>query len=414
MILTYDAVDSRGQRTSDQVEAISTAEAVDQLRSRGLFVTRIKESDLHPSRRLGPARTFAQAEAHGSGGRPRLPLKVVALFTRQMAMLLRSGSGIVPAITAIKKQMKKPQQAALLGQIVTDLEEGATLTDSLRKHPGTFDAVYCAITAAGEASGTMNDMYERLADIVGKRRAMRNKILGALAYPILLILMCVSILNVLLFFVLPRFRDMFVQLGVPTPTPTRLLLAAGGMMRDYWALWLAILVVLAGSMVWLLVGASGRQWLSNVQTQIPVFGRLRTLLIQAQVVRTMGMLLASRVGVLESLELVRRSTRNRRFQKLFDSVEDTVTSGGHVSTAFEESGLMQPQICQAIRTGEDSGNLGGAMTYCADVLDESNAELIQVVTKLIEPLILIVMGVVVGGVAISLFLPLFDMTAAMK
>ena len=258
MILTYDAVDSRGQRTSDQVEAVSAAEAVDQLRSRGLFVTRIKEPDIHPSRGLQPARMFARAKARGSGDRPRLPLRALALYTRQMAMLLRAGSGIVPAITAIKKQMRKPREAALLGQLVVDLEEGVTLTDALRKHPGTFDAVYCAITAAGEASGTMNDMYERLADIIGKRRAMRNKILGALAYPILLIMMSGSIFNVLLFFVLPRFQDMFTQLGVPTPTPTRLLLAFGGMMRDYWVLWIAIIVVLAGSTVWVLAGARGR------------------------------------------------------------------------------------------------------------------------------------------------------------
>ena len=141
---------------------------------------------------------------------------------------------------------------------------------------------------------------------------------------------------------------------------------------------------------------------------------VRTRLIQGQIFRTMGTLISSRVGLLDTLALVRETTGNRRFQKLFDRLEEVVTSGGQMSTAFEESGLIEPYICQAVRTGEDCGSLGDAMTYCADVLDESNTELVDAVTRLIEPAILIVLGVVVGGVAISLFLPLFDMTSAMQ
>jgi type II secretory pathway component PulF len=406
MFLVYDAVDSEGKRTTDTVEAVDVYEAVEALRSRGLFVTRIDKS---AGAKTTPGELTVVVDS------ARLPLKVLALLTRQMAMLLRAGSGLVPAIAAIQRQMRKPQQAALLGQVITDLEQGVTLTEALRKHPHTFDPIYCAIIAAGEASATLTGMFERLADIVGKRRAMRNKILGAMAYPSLLIVMCVSILGALLFFVLPRFRDMFVQLGVETPAPTRILLSLGELVHGYWPLEIAMVVLVGvGGIGLFLTSQRGRQWVSNVQTALPVVGRLRSHLIQAQVLRTIGMLLQSRVGVLDSLGLARKSTRNIGFQRLFDAVEDAVTSGGNLSTAFEESGIVEPQICQAIRNGEDSGNLGGAMSYCADVLDETNAEMINVVTKLVEPLILIVMGVVVGGVAISLFLPLFDMSAAMQ
>jgi type II secretory pathway component PulF len=128
----------------------------------------------------------------------------------------------------------------------------------------------------------------------------------------------------------------------------------------------------------------------------------------------MGTLLESRVGILDALELVRGSTRNRRFQKLFDGVEQAVTSGGQVGTAFERSRLIDPYVCQAITTGEESGNIGPAMTYAADMLDETNTEVLNAVIKLVEPVILIGMGVVVGAVAISLFLPLFDLTSAMR
>jgi len=404
MILTYDAIDAGGRPTTDSIEALNAREAVEQLRRRGLYVRKISEPRVaaraNSNPRLSPS--------------PRLPLKLLVQVTRQMAMLLRSGSGLVPALSAIRRQMKNANHAALLGKLVNDLEDGLTLTDTLRKHPRTFDAVYCAIVAAGEASGTLTEMFERLSVIVGKRRAMRKKILGAMAYPALLIAMCFQIMLVLLFFVLPRFDAMFIQLGVETPATTKVLLSVSVVLRDYWPLLLFTTAAFVGTAVWALTSSAGRQWLSNVQLVIPVVGRLRSRLIQGQIFRTMGMLLESRVDVLDTLDLVRESTRNRRFQKLFSDLQEAVTSGGRLSTAFEASTIVEPYICQAIYTGEDSGSLGASLSFCADMLDESNEELISMVTKLIEPLILIGMGVVVGGVAISLFVPLFDMTSAIK
>jgi type II secretory pathway component PulF len=218
----------------------------------------------------------------------------------------------------------------------------------------------------------------------------------------------------MLFFVLPRFNQMFVQLGVETPVTTRLLLSTGQWLVEYWYVAVGLATALVSVLFLLFTSAVGRQWLSDVQVGIPVLGRIRARLIQGQVFRTMGTLLEAGVGVLDSLDLARTSTRNKRFQAMFDDLENTVTSGGQLNTAFERSGLVEPFICQAIHTGEEGGNPGGAMTYCADMLDEMNTELIEVFMRLIEPVILIGMGLVVGAVAISLFLPLFDMTSALR
>ncbi len=405
MNLTYEAIDAQGNSMVDTIEAPSQREATDQLRGKGLFVTRISEQQ----ERRAKSREVSASDEDTSW---RLPVRTLALFTRQMAMLLNSGSAVVPAVAAIRRQIKKPKQAAILGRIVSDLEEGVTLTDALRRWKRAFDPVYCAIIAAGEASGTLGEMFERLAVIVGKRRAMRGKIIGAMIYPLLLITMSLSILMVLLLFVLPRFNDMFVQLAVEPPATTKMLLSAGAFLRGHWMMLLAGLAVIVGSILSLVFSDVGRKWLCNVQLAIPGFGTLRSRLIQGQVFRTMGTLLTSRVGLLDTLELAREATQNNRFQDLFDRLEEAVTSGGQPSTAFEASGLVQPYICQAVRTGEDSGSLGEALAYCADVLDESNTELVNTMTRLIEPAILIVMGFLVGGVAISLFLPLFDMTSA--
>lgn len=345
---------------------------------------------------------------------PRLPLGALMVFTRQMAMLLHAGSAVVPAVTAIRKQMRKPRQAALLGRIVDDLEDGTSLTDALRRHPDTFDPVYCAVVAAGEAGGKLTDMFERVAGMVARRRALRNKVLGALAYPALLVLMSSGILLTLLFFVIPRFSNMFDQLGVEPPASTEMMLALGSLLTVYWPAVLGVTGAVVVGAVFALSSAWGQQWLSDIQTSIPAFGRLRSRLIQGQVFRTIGTLLENGVGVLDTLGLARKSTRNSRFQRLFDALEEAVTSGGRLSTAFEQSGLVEPYVCQAVHTGEESGSLGGAMTYCADILDETNGELINAVMRLIEPIILIGMGLVVGAVAVSLFMPLFDLTAALQ
>lgn len=342
----------------------------------------------------------------------RLPLNLLVLVTRQVAMLLRAGSGIVPALQAIRRQLRSARHQSVLQQLTTDMEEGIPLANALRRFPRTFDSVYCAIVAAGEASGALPAMFERLAGIVGKQRAMRKKVIGAFTYPVLLTVMCIKILLVMLLFVVPRFADMFVQLGVEAPSSTKMLLAAGTFLRGYWYALVGGFALLVVGLIWALRTPRGRMWLADIQTDIPLIGRLRRLLIQAQVLRTMGTLIESKVSLLEVIELVRSSTTNWRFQRLFGAIEEAVTGGGRMSTAFEQSGLLEPYICQAVSTGEDSGNIGGALTYCADTLDESNTELVAVVTRLVEPLILIGMGLVVGAVAVALFLPLFDLTTA--
>lgn len=404
MNLTYDAIDPAGRSIRDLIEADTIKAAVEQLRQRGLMVTNIQaasEGDLERQARQVDAATSA----------PKLPLKQLVLFTRQMAMLLTSGSAVVPALAAIARQLQNSDHVRLIKQIRDDLEEGSTLTEALCRFPKIFDSTYCAVIAAGESSAALPQMFDRLARIMGKRRAMRNKVIGSMAYPALLITLCTAAISVLMFFVLPRFGDMFESMGVPLPTPTTMLLATAAGLTHYWPALVVGLLGLIGAVAYLVVTPQGRQWCANVQLAIPLLGRLMCGLIQGQVFRTLGMLLEARVGVLDSLDLARRSTSNRRFGAMFDQVEQAVTSGNSLSGALESSGLVPAAICQAIRTGEESGNLGPAMSYAADVLDEDNTELLNTLTKLLEPAILISMGVLVGGVAISLFLPLFDMTS---
>ncbi len=404
MNLTYEAIDTSGRSVRDLVQADTLRGAVEQLRQRGLMVTHIEQAASEELERRA-------AQTGREGARAKFPLKQLVIFTRQMAMLLTSGSAVVSSLNAISRQLRKPDPKRVMGQLKADLEEGSTLAESLRRWPKIFDASYCAVVAAGEASATLPAMFDRLAKIVGNRRAVRNKVIGATIYPALLICLCVATLLIMLFFVLPRFGDMFNTVGVPLPVTTRALLGMADLLRRYWPGLLGGLVMCVAGLLFLALHRVGRQWCSDVQTRLPVVGRVMSGLLQGQIFRTLGMLLEARVSVLESLDLVRGTTRNKYFQGLFDRIDEAVTSGHLLSDALESSGLIDAAICQAVRTGEGSGNLGGAMSYAADVLEGDNVELVQAVTRLLEPAILILMGLVVGVVAVSLFLPLFDITS---
>ena len=407
MNLTYQAIDTRGRHVDDTLEAATVKDGVEELRRQGLFVTHVAAA----KENAAPDKSQPVAGSGPAGA--KLPLSQLVLFTRQMSMLLTSGSAIVPALSAIALQMKSPEHRRMLDQVTEDLEQGVSLTDTLRKYPKSFDASYCAVVAAGESSATLPEMFSRLATIISKRRAIRNRVIGSLIYPALLLFLSAGILSVMMFFVVPRFAGMFSTLGVELPLTTKMIMGAAESLRDSWILVLLLAAGAVTGVVVLFKTAGGRQLLTNVQIRVPVVGRLLSRLIQAQTFRVLGMLLEARVGLLEALELARKVTSNDRFQSLFDALGDSITRGESVSGPLEQCGLINPSIVQAVRTGEQSGKLGDSISYVADVLDEENTELLAAVTKLIEPLVLIVMGVIVGAVAISLFMPLFDMTAAM-
>ncbi|GIK15891.1 MAG: secretion system protein [Planctomycetota bacterium] len=401
MNLSYEAVDAAGSAVADVIDATDPAEAIERLRRRGLFVKKISEVEAAKA-------TTARAPAT-----LKLPLKPLVFLTRQLAILLKAGSALVPALQVIRRQLKKPAHEAMIRSLINDLEDGLPLADAMRKFPETFDPAYRAVVAAGEASATLPAMMDRLASILVRRRALRNKILGAMTYPLVLLVMSINVVCGMMMFVVPRFAGMFKTIGVEIPWSTQFLLNVSGWLEQYWAIPAGAAIVLGVGLFLLLGSKPGRRVLVNVQTEIPLMKRLTSRLIQARIYRTLGTLIECRVGVLDALELSREITGNRRFRRLFDDIVEALTSGDRISSVLLRSDFIEPSLAYSIQTGEENGALGPSISYCADILEEENAELIAAMTRLVEPMILVVMGVVVGGVAISLFLPLFDVTAAL-
>jgi type IV pilus assembly protein PilC len=407
MNLAYEAIDAQGKPVAGTVDTADAAEAIEQLRRQGLFVTRITAA----------AGDAAGAKAAGRGGRRKLSgakrLKNLAMFTRQLSVLVSSGTPLVQALGSLERQAKEKAWRDVLVALRGKVEEGATLSEAMAHQPGVFDPVCRSLIAAGESGGSFDTMLERLATMTRKQMQVRGAVVGAMVYPCLLIVIAVGVLALMLLFVLPRFIGLFEQLDAELPATTQFLVMLSNALRTYW--W-AIPLVGGGAFfalrTWLVTDA-GRRTVDTLVLKVPMAGAIVRSFAVARITRVLGVLMAGRVPLLEALALARQTARNVRYVALVAAAEEAVTRGSTISAAFAEAeDLVTPSICEAIRSGEQSGQMGPLLLNIADFLDEDNEVVVKSLTSILEPLILVGLGLVVGFVALSMFMPLFDLTSA--
>jgi type II secretory pathway component PulF len=265
---------------------------------------------------------------------------------------------------------------------------------------------------AGETGGNFAAMLDRMAQLTKKQLHVRSSIVGAMVYPCLLILVSMNVLCTMLLFVLPRFAELFKTLDSPLPPSTKFLMALSALLRNYW--WGVLLGIGATAFAiktWFGTDA-GKRMMSTIAIRMPKFGLLVRNFIVARVIRTLGVLLTSKVQLLDALRLTRQGTPNHHYSDLLGRAEVAVTRGEPISAAFARKDLVPMNIYEALRNGERSGQVGPLLLNMADFMDEENEVIMKSLTSIIEPLILIVLGVLVGAVALSMFMPLFDLTAA--
>lgn len=402
MRYAIEALRPDGTTVAECIEAGDRHAAVESLREKGLMVLRLEEQAGE-----SPARAPA---AHGPGS--RITGRDLVLFTRQMKMLLEAGAPVVPALEAAGQQNAKPAMRALLERVRLAVEEGDSLADALDKERTVFDPVFRSMIAAGEATASLPQVFGRLGALAEQRQQVRKMVVGALLYPAVLSVLLVGVVGVLLFFVVPRFSVLFLNLNSPLPASTKLLFELSGTLKEHWPYPAAGVVALLVAFVvaWHLPNA--RTWLDDVLLRLPLVGRVTTRLTLARVVRVWAAMLRCHVPLLEAIRQSREAVNNARFLRLITQVEEAVASGGRMAQALATTGLADPILVSALRTGEENGRLAEAVDFVSGWLDEDNATLMAGLTRLAEPLLLAFMGVVVGFVAMSLFLPLFDMATA--
>ena len=402
MKLAYQAYDQTGKKTvKDVIDAADTVEATEKLRRQGLYVSELSVA--------------GDAATPPTGGRRRYGrgtnLKSLAVFTRQLYVLLSTGTPVAETLAAVQRQIQDGRWSEVIGQIRQGVERGSALSEAMREHPGCFDSVYCSLIEAGESSGKLPEMLDRLASLTQQQLRVRSSVLGAMVYPSLLVVVATVVMMVMMVFVLPRFGELFESLGQPLPPTTVFVMALSQFASSFW--WVILLLLVAtgvGTRSYLDMPA-GKRVRDTALIRLPQIRRFTRNFATARLTRLLGVLLESHLPLLHVLGLVRGTTRNYHYVQLLKDAEDAVTRGDPVSSAFDNETLIDPSVYEAMRSGEQSGKTGYVLSKMADFLDEENEVLVRTLTSVIEPIILILLGLMVGFIAVTMFMPLFDLAA---
>ncbi|GMV27079.1 MAG: pilus assembly protein PilC [Phycisphaerae bacterium] len=399
-----------GTAATETVEAADAHEATEMLRRRGLLVSEV--TPVSESQGL-PAAPRAKRGARISGSKR---LKHLTGFLRQMSVLVSTGTPLVEAIASLERQADDAAWRNLLTDLRQKMEEGKQLSEAMAWHPECFDCVCRNLIAAGETGGQLEAVLTRLASLVRQQQKIRSEVIGAMAYPSMLILISIVVLTAMIGFVLPRFEGLFKSLDRPVPGSTQMLLSLSHWLRDNW--WAPAIGVpaFATLMFFALSTRTGRRWADHFVVKAPMLGSIVRNLAAARVARVTGILVEGRVALLDCLRLVQGTMSNSLYVTSLRNAEDAVTRGEAASGALaaEVSGvrLFPAAVIEALRSGERSGRIGPVMLSVADAIDEDNDVLLRSTTRLLEPLILSFLGVVVGLVTLSMFMPLFDLASA--
>ena len=348
----------------------------------------------------------------------RIRTRDVCRVARQLATLLRAGMPLVPALSALVEQLRGVRAqdnafAEIMEQVANDVNSGNTLANALSKHPNVFSSLFVNMVAAGETSGTLEEVLLRLAEILEKRVHLAAKVKSAIAYPLMMIVVAVGVVVFLMSVVVPSITAIFFEMNRPLPWPTRLLISTSAFIKAY-----LLLIALVVCAAFLGIGAgyttkNGRLFADRTKLKLPLFGRLFLKLEIARLTRTLGILLVSGIPILSALEIAKQIIQNSFVAGALDSVKDLVSKGDNIANAIRRTGLFPPIVFHIIATGQMSGNIEEGLINIADMYDGEVELATKTLTSLLEPVILLFMGAVVGFIVLAILLPIFEINQAL-
>lgn len=395
----YTGYDTKGVPKRGTIDAASEAEARDALRRKGVLVLEISsDKGVHalPRRVRGPKGNLGD----------------LSQFMRHLSVLIASGTPLAQGIEGMASQTRDEKLRRVLLALRSEIESGTPLSEAMAAHPGYFDEVTRAMVAAGESSGRMGDMLGRVSSLMRQKLAMRRAIVGAMIYPAILIGIGFIVVVVMLVMVFPRFEEMFETLDTPVPPSTRMFLWLSAVLREWW--WVLLAFCVPGALVARVLARRPVvvRGVERALLRAPKVGEVARSIANARLSRMVSLLLASHLPLLEVLSLCAGSMRSAEFTDLLRRAHDAAEAGQPISGVFDQSPLVHGLVREGVRTGERTGNIGTMLGNVAEFLEEENEATLKALSSIIEPLLLVTLGLVVGGIAISMFLPLFDLTAS--
>jgi len=336
----------------------------------------------------------------------------IVIFTRQFATMINSGLPLVQSLDILAEQTENESLQSVIREILYDVESGNTLADALDKHPKVFTKLYVNMVAAGEAGGILDTILLRLATFLEKNDALIRKIKGAMIYPAVIFGVAAVAVVVLLLFVIPVFQDMFAQAGVPLPLPTQIVIGMSAILQAYWwAIGLGIAALVFAIRAYYKT-SGGELMIDRILLNFPVLGDLQRKAAVARFTRTLGTLVSSGVSILEGLEITAKTSGNRVIHDAVMGSRTSIAGGETISGPLKESGVFPPMVVQMINVGEQTGGLDEMLAKIADFYDEEVDAAVSALLAAMEPIMIVVLGVVVGGMIVAMYLPIFDMIGA--
>jgi type IV pilus assembly protein PilC len=396
-VFRYSAKDNSGRLISGVIEADTDAMVIERLRDMGFFITNLERT---------VERTDVFQYLQGLFG---IGLKDLAIFSRQFSTMVNSGLSLVRTMSILEQQTSNKRLRDIIAAVRADVEAGRPLSDAMGRHPKAFSSLYVNMVKAGETGGVLDEVLDRVATYLEKEQALRSKIRSAMVYPTLLTVAALGGLFFMTIVILPQFENLFRELGAggQLPVPTRIAMAISAFIRGYWYFGLAIVIALAYVLRRYLQTPSGRQRYDRFKLKMPVLGELNRKIVVARFTRTLGTLISSGVPIMQSLEVVSKAIDNTVIGNAIDAVRASIREGQTIAIPLQFSGVFPPMVVQMAKVGEETGQLEQMLEKVADFYDVEVESAVASLTSMLEPLLIIFMGVVVGAMVISLYLPIF-------
>jgi type IV pilus assembly protein PilC len=391
-IFEWEGKDKNGKAVRGELRAGGESVVSASLRRQGILVSKIKKR-----------RT--------TGGK-KVKQKDIALFTRQLSTMMKAGVPLLQAFDIVARGSPNPRLTKLLNDIRGDVETGTSLSASFRKHPLHFDALYCNLVEAGEAGGILEQLLERLALYQEKTLAIKQKIKSALMYPVAVIIVAFIVLTVIMLFVIPAFKDVFKSFGGELPGPTLFVIAISEFFTSYW--W-AIFTVIFGGLYFFFQtwqrSEKMQQFMDRLLLKLPVFGNLINKSVLARWTRTLSTMFAAGVPLVEALDSVGGASGNAVYAQATEQIQREVSTGTSLTTAMTAANVFPSMVLQMSAIGEESGSLDHMLGKAAEFYEDEVDEMVKGLSSLMEPFIIVILGVLIGGIVVSMYLPIFKLGA---
>ena len=393
---TYTARSFAGEMRTATLEAQSRDDVIAQLRKQRLNVVKIDEATPKKPKR------------------GHIKMRDIVILTRQFSTMINAGLPLVQAMTILAEQTDNKVLSEVMRKVVFDVESGNTVADALSKHPQAFSNLYVNMVAAGEAGGILDTILMRLATFMEKNDALIRKVKGAMIYPGVIMTVAAIAVTVLLIFVIPVFENLFSSAGLALPLPTRVVMGASRFLKGYWYMVLGAIVTIAFVYRRYAATSSGRLNIDRMLLRIPVLGDVLRKSAVSRFTRTLGTLVSSGVSILDGLEITAKTAGNRVVQDAIMESRASIAGGDTIAAPLKKSGVFPPMVISMISVGEQTGGLDEMLSKIADFYDEEVDAAVSNLLSLLEPVMIVFLGAVVGGMVVAMYLPIFDMINAVQ